>query len=229
MDFSDFDYLPAKGGAKTVDDTYVNFAVAYNTIGFWSTLFNDILSVPVAGFANGLTKTATETSTNTFEWSLSFLANSVSYVGTLVAVKGSSTYTLELNAAPSSSPSSTFKYFDAVVHNDLSNVEWNIYKDDMGSVKVLDGTFTDDDVSGFQTLEYTYVLAAQTETSSSIEFNYTSGADYNSAYYMTMSTGMVDVEWDAALKAGRVKSLHHFVDEDWHCWNDVLGDITCAK
>ena len=97
----------------------------------------------------------------------------------------------------------------------------------MGSVKIVDAVWSKDAVSGFKSLEYTYVEPGQTETNSSIEYNYTAGADYNAAFYMSMSTGDVDVEWDLASKAGRVMSVAAFTDSNWHCWNDVLADITC--
>jgi len=228
MDFSDFDYLPTKGSAKIIEDTYVNYTAAYNSVGFWKALLeDDLLAVPVAALANAHTKTAQEVSSGTFEWSLSFSAQSTSYTGTLTAVKGSTTYSLELSLIPGSG--SAFKFFDATISNDLSSADWQIYEDDMGSVKVLDGLYSMNSTSGFESLEYTYVKSGETEYNSSIEYNYTPAADYDAAFYMSMSTGDVDVEWDTASDAGRVKSIAAFSDTDWHCWNDILADITCAK
>ncbi len=230
MDFSDFNSTPSKGTAKIIEDTYVNYTVARTNVAFWKDLLEeDLLAIPVAGLVNALTKTGQEVSSNTFEWTLSFSAQSTSYTGKLVAVKGTSSFTMELNIAPSSSPTSTFKYFDATVSNDLSSADWNIYKNSSGSVKVLDGLYSYNSVSEFESLEFTYVEPSQTETNSSIEYNYVLGADYDGAFYMSMSEGDVDVEWDISSNAGRVMSPAAFTDTDWHCWNDVLADIGCTK
>lgn len=228
LDFSDFQTNPGdgKGTAKIVEDTYVNYTAAYININFWETLLeDDLLAVPVAGLSNALSKTGQEVSSGTFEWNLSFSAQSVSYVGTLVAVKGASSFTMELNAAPSGS--AEVKYFDATVSNDLSSVDWSIYNS--SSSKVLDGLYSMDETSGFESLEFDYVLSGQTETNSSIEYNYTPSATYDAAFYMIMSTGAVDVEWNTSSSQGRVKSSAAFSDTNWHCWNDVLADISCSK
>lgn len=230
MDFSDFNSLPTKGTAKIIEDTYVNYTVAHTYVSFWKDLLEeDLLAIPVAGLANALTKTGQEVSSDTFEWTLSFSAQSISYTGKLVAVKGTSSFTMELNIAPSSSPTSTFKYFDATVSNDLSSADWNIYKNSSGSVKVLDGLYSYNAISEFESLGFTYVEPSQTETNSSIVYNYVPAADYDGAFYMSMSDGDVDVEWDILSNAGRVMSLADFADSDWHCWNDVLADIGCTK
>lgn len=230
MDFSDFNSLPSKGTAKIIEDTYVNYTAAFNNVAFWRTLLeDDLLAIPVAGLANALTKTGQEVSSGTFEWSLSFSALGTSYVGDLVAVKGTTSYTVQLNVAPSSSPASTFKYFDGTISNDLSSADWNIFMNSSGSVKVLDGLYSYNAISEFESLNFTYVEPSQTETNSSIEYNYVSTADYNAAFYMSMSTGDVDVEWDMSSKAGRVMSSAAFTDSDWHCWNDILADIVCVK
>jgi len=227
MDFSDFNSVPVKGDAKIIEDTYANYTVAYNYVAIWKTLLeDDLLAIPVAALANALTKAGQEVTSSTFTWSLSFTANSTSYVGTLTATKGSSSFSMSLDAAPSSSPTNTFQYFYADVSNDLSTVDWQINKNDGGgSVTVLDGLYTMNETSGFESLEFTYVESGQTESFSTIEFNVLTSGDYDAAFYMDMSDGLVDVEWDISSSAGRVKSLFDFTDSDWHLWNDVLADI----
>lgn len=230
MDFSDFNSLPGKGDAKIIVDTYDNYTEAYNNVNFWKVLLqDDLLAVPAAGLANALTKTGQEISNNTFEWSISFNANSANYVGKLTAVKGTTTFTISLEAAPSTSLSNTFEYLTGVVSNDLSTADWQVYKNDGGSVKVLDGLYTINATSGFESLEYTYVESGETESNSTIEFNVLTSGDYDAAFYMSMSAGNVDVEWDTATRAGRVKSPTEFSDTNWHCWSDILADIVCAK
>mgnify|MGYP005838248531 CR=1 FL=1 len=226
MDFSDFNSLPSKGSAKIIQDTYENYTEAYNNVNFWKDLLqDDLLAIPVAGLANALTRTGQEVTTNTFEWSLSFNANLTSYLGTLTATKGSTTFTITLSAAPSASPSSTFQYLYGEVSNDLSTADWQVNKNDGGSVAVLDGLYTYNATSGFESLEYTYTETGQAESMSTIEFNVLTSGDYDAAFYMSLSAGNVDVEWDTTTRAGRVKSPAAFTDTNWHYWNDVLADF----
>jgi hypothetical protein len=134
---------------------------------------------------------------------------------------------MSINAAPSSSPSSTFQYLYGEVANDLSTADWQINKNDGGSSTILNGLYTMNATSGFESLEYTYTESGETENFSTIEFNVLTSGDYDAAFYMSMSAGDVDVEWDTSSDAGRVKSFAAFSDNDWHCWNDVLADAVC--
>lgn len=227
MDFSDFVSLPTKGTTKVIEDTYDNYTAAYNRVVFWKNLLeDDLLAIPAAGLANALTKTGQEVTSGTFEWTLNFTANSTNYVGKLTATKGASNYTISLNAAPGSSPSSTFQYLYGEVSNDLSTADWQVNKNTGGgSETVLNGVYTMNATSGFESLEYTYTESGQTESFSTIEFNVLTSGDYDAAFYMSMSAGDIDVEWDTYTMAGRVRSLADFANTDWHYWNDVLADI----
>ena len=84
-----------------------------------------------------------------------------------------------------------------------------------------------DFVEGDASLEYTYVEPGQAETNSYIRWEYIPGADYDARYTISLSTGMINIEWDTATKAGRVKDPVYFEDSEWHCWNDLLQDIDC--
>lgn len=224
MDFSDFDTPPPADGTKIVVNNYTYYREAHTDLGFWRSLLeDDLLAIPVAALANARTKTGQEASSGTFEWSLSFSALSASYVGTLKAVKGSTSYTLELNVAPSSSPSSTVKYLDGTVSNDLSTADWNIFE---GSVHVLDGLYNKNATSGYTSLDYTYVKTGQAESNSSILYTYTpSASPYNATFDLDMSYGLVEIEWDTSTMAGRVKSPNLTDPATWYAWTTNLADI----
>ena len=137
---------------------------------------------------------------------------------------------MEMVIALSSLPAVKFTYFDGVCRYDHTHSEWNLYKNVEGSsVKVLEVVWDKDFVEGDASLKYTYVEPGMAETNSFILWDYVPTADYDASYNITLSTGVLNIEWDTSTKAGRVNDPVKFEDSLWHCWNDVLVDIDCPQ
>ena len=236
MDFSDFQDNPAdiKGLAvpgKGVAEAYVNFVHAYLNVSFWNAFTTGSLLLPVSSYAYALQQTPEYAGNDTWKWSYQFDIDvlELSYTATLTGKRiDNETFSMEMNIALTSLPAVKFTYFDGVCRYDHTHAEWNLYKNVNGtSVKTIEVEWDKDFVAGDASLRYTYVEPGQVETDSYILWEYTPGADYNAAYTISLATGMINIEWDTTTKAGRVKDPANFEDDAWHCWNDLLVDITC--
>jgi len=126
-------------------------------------------------------------------------------------------------------PEEGVRWFDGVVSYDHTSAEWTVYKE--GSLAVLEITWNKDFETGDADLTYTYVEPDQTETGSSIKWEYRPGEMYDAAYTITMSESTTIIEWNISTLEGRVKAPAFFEDEEWRCWDSFangLADIDCV-
>lgn len=233
MDFSDFQDTPGdivKGlDAKAASATYVNFNYAYQTVSFWNAFTAISLIVPVSSYSYALQQEPVYLGNNKWEWSYNFMVEQEEFTATLTGERiDNEKFSMVMNIAFADLPLLKAKYFDGICRYDHTAAEWNLYKlDNATSIKTLEIDWTKNYETGEASLKYTYVEPGQTETNSSINWVIDPDASYNAGYYIDLSTGLVNIEWDTTSKAGHVSSPSYFEDSDWHCWNDLLQDITC--
>lgn len=227
MDFSDFDTNPAQN--KGIVTTYDNFVYSFLTVSFWSSISGGSIALPVAAYSYMLDKEGEYTGDNTWQWEYQFTYEQSSITATLTAERiDNEQFSMEMVIKGPNTPESGFKWFDGVVRYDHTAASWNVYVyEDGSSVKLLEVSWTKDYEAETSSLTYTYVYPGQNETGSYITLGKDPSLDYNAWYTISLSSGMVEIQWDSETKAGRVKSENHFEDTNWHCWNGELQDITC--
>ncbi len=228
MDFSDFQD-PAGNDVKSETFTYYNFNYAYQTVSFWNAFTTISLLVPVSSYAYALQQDPVYLGNNKWEWSYNFTVQEQEFIATLRAERlDNEEFSMVMNIALADLPLLKLKYFDGICRYDHTAAEWNLYKfDNATSIKTLEISWTKNFETGEASLMYTYVEPGQVETNSSITWVYDPDDTYDAGYYIDLSTGMVDIEWDIATKSGHVRAPYFFENSDWHCWNELLQDIEC--
>ena len=60
-----------------------------------------------------------------------------------------------------------------------------------------------------------------------IEYGLTNNTDYNAYYILNNQpeNEQIDIQWNTVTKAGRIKDLAHYGDNDWHYWDSGRDDI----
>jgi hypothetical protein len=58
------------------------------------------------------------------------------------------------------------------------------------------------------------------------------GANYSTGFNRSFElfagpANILDIEWNAPQRYGRVRHEAHFGDTDWHCWDTNLFDVDC--
>jgi hypothetical protein len=227
MDFSDFSSPPA--GMKSNELSYVNFVYSYTTLSFWNASAVIVTALPVAAYSYALTQSPEYLGDNTWEWSFEFSFNSQTYLATLTGKRlNNEEFSMEMVIGPASMPDEGQKWFDGVVRYDHTSADWVLYKE--GSLEVLEIAWNKDYVTEEADLTYTYVEPDQEETGSYIMWEYRPGEVYDAAYNISMSEGLITMEWNLSTIEGRVKSPVYFEDENWHCWDSFangLADVDC--
>lgn len=226
MDFSDFDSRPDQ---KSKGTTYNNFVYSYLNVVFWNTVSTASLAVPAIAYGHMLNQNARYLGDNVWEWVDYFTYVQTDYVATLTATRlNNEEFSMEMVIAEESNPEAGFKWFEGIVRYDHTSATWDIYKYDGGSpVKILEVDWTRDYEDDTSSLTYIYVEPGQAETGSSINFGIDPSLDYNAWYTISLSTETIEIQWDRATKAGRVRNPDYFSDNNWHCWDAYLADIEC--
>lgn len=227
MDFSDFTSPP--GAMKNSDLSYVNFVFSYTTVSFWSASAVLVSALPVAAYKNALIQSPEYLGDNTWEWAFDFTWDSQAYVATLTGARiNNEEFSMEMIIAPAAMPEQGTLWFDGVARYDHTSADWTFYKG--GTTAVLEISWNKDFETEEADLTYTFTEPDQTETGSYIMWDYRPGEVYDVAYTISMSEGMINIEWNALSIEGRVKSPAYFEDENWHCWDSYangLVDIEC--
>ncbi|HCC72102.1 MAG TPA: hypothetical protein DEQ09_13265 [Bacteroidales bacterium] len=223
MDFSDFDERPDTKGT-----TYNNFVYSFLNVAFWNTVTTSSLAFPALAYVNMVGQNARYLGDNSWEWAYYFTYEQTDYVATFTTSRiNNETYSAEMMIAEEATPEAGFKWFDGVVRFDRTAASWNVYKDAASPVKVIEVDWTKNYEANTSSLTYTYVEPAQDETGSSITFGKDPSLAYNAWYTISFSSETIEIQWDMATKAGRVRNEDHFLDTDWHCWDASLVDIEC--
>ena len=75
-------------------------------------------------------------------------------------------------------------------------------------------------------IKYTNIVPGGSENGGYISFTVAQSQAYDRSYviYNRGKNESMEIAWNAATKAGRVKDLIHFGDSAWHCWDTSLKD-----
>lgn len=227
MSFSDFDTQPA--GTKGITDTYYNFVHSYVNVAFWNGVAALTTALPVAAYLHLLNQDPEYLGDSTWEWTYDFTHNDIDYIATLTGERISNEeFSMEMVIATAALPALGTKWFDGIVRYDHTHAEWNLYYSEGGiAIKALEVEWDKDFELNTSEITYTYLVPGQANTGSYITAGTDPALDYDAYYLISISTGVINIEWDTDTKAGRVKDPVYFEDSNWHCWNSYLLDIDC--
>lgn len=85
--------------------------------------------------------------------------------------------------------------------------------------------------TGLEVIRYTNIIPNNVNNGDFIEHRKGIGAaeNFDRAYdiFKMEKDNLLEINWDATNKNGRVKDAMKFGDEEWHCWNQFLQDTDC--
>ncbi len=231
-DFSDFD--DGKANLKSLDSsstdsTKDNWSYSALNVGVWQTILTVTLIVPVAAFQEAFNHDPTWDSQNKeWIWSYDYQTLGGTYTASLHGRVGTNTIKWEMYVSKSGSYSD-FLWYEGISQTDKSSGVWTLYKSPDNQVEFLDiewNRYSD----GTADIKYTNVEDGAEGEGGYIFYGTTlQDPDYDAFYdiYNAKEDATVNIKWHRDVKAGKVKSEHHFGDTDWHCWNEDLEDAVC--
>lgn len=238
------DFVPQKkssaepAGTKGVENSSWEFAALVS--GYWNTILNTTLAVPVSAYISATQAKPSYVSENLWLWSFN----------TSVTVNQTTTvYKCRLSgeiretdvewkmhiSGDGANAFPEFMWLEGTSEKDGSSGKWIIYH----SPQYIEEALTVDwskNGGEIGTVRYTYVRSLNSSRlpdpfkGSTITFGKANNAlnqFYDIRYFNGISFSEVRVEWNSASKEGRVRSASYFGNTNWYCWNSNLVNAVC--
>lgn len=205
-----------------------NWANAAVHVFVWQTAINLTMVLPVAAYAEAVKNHEPEyIGEQTWEWTYDFtvlVKHSAKLHGTVrgdsvdwkMYISKEGAFENFLWYTGTSAFNGTGGYWDLVKSptetGNWLHIDWKRNNDETGYIK-YSGVKNGSDIYG------DYIHAERT------------GNDLDAKYDIRDASESKDVfiEWSTQFKNGRIKSSKLFSDENWHCWDESLHDVDCAK
>ena len=242
IDFSNFD--SQKKSVESIDDIKgvenSNWEFAALVAGYWKTLINVTLAVPVATFVLATQNNPAFVEENVWQWSYntSVTVNQVSviYKARLVGQIRETDILWKMNISKEGTGAfGEFVWFEGTSKPDGTGGQWILNHSSQFPEVVLqiDWSKSGNSVSA---VKYSYVRTLNNTRQpdpfkgSFIEYGNTNAAlnsFYNIHYYNGIEFSDVRVEWNSSSREGRARSVSYFGNNNWYCWNSNLVNIVC--
>lgn len=235
IDFSDFDdgsksVLFNSVDLRGVDTvTYDNWGFAGANVVIWNTILTIGLAVPVASFVES------------FNHEGVYQPDDNSWIWTYDVLVGLTKYTAELHAEiindyvhwkmyiSQQGGYSDFLWYTGESKSDRTEGTWTLYNtpNDPAPLLGIDWHRSSDNTTG--DIRYTNIVPYGAENGGYISHAITTETPFDANYdiYNKGQDNLTEIEWNRAVKDGRITDMNHFGDEEWHCWDNLLQDIDC--
>lgn len=239
IDFSNFDSEP-KSADITISPAgsalLSNWGFSALVAGYFRTVMAVTLAVPVYSFQQAIHEPAQYQGDKTWEWSYTTTSMNNTYKARLTGQIRKDDVLWEMYLSQEGTGGfPEFRWFYGTSNLEVTQGQWILNQSYQYQEPVLQidwkrtGTETG-------TVKYTYIRELNDTRlsdplkNSYIEYGKITGnydSYYNIHYFNGISFSDVNVEWNSVTKNGRVKCQAYFLDNQWHCWNNNLLNITC--
>jgi hypothetical protein len=226
MDFSNFSNPNDTLSAREIA-TYQNWGYSYANVVVWQTILTVGLAVPVASFVESFNHEAVyHPDQNNWTWSYNVTVNLVVYEAELTGYLQADSVVWEMRVTAGNQYSNFLWYYgksafdktggywilqeNPLDPNPLLRIDWHKYAD------------------GTADISYTNIRPGAPENGGYIFYG-SALIEFNRFYHIYNKglDNLTEIEWSSVAKNGHVKDLHHFGDNDWHCWDVSLMDVVC--
>lgn len=244
MDFSDFSAAKKSldlFAAKDVPDPDENFSFSATVVGVWNTILTVNLIVPVAAFKLAKNTNPVWVADKTWEWKYSVTGVTGTYKARLVGKIQTSNISWEMYITREGTGAfAEFMWFEGTTALDGNSGQWILNYNNLFPEPYIqiDWSKTGSSVGS---IKYTYVRNLKDDRTSDpfknsyIQYGLTAAA-LNAFYTVSIYEPLVVqdfvqvfIEWNTVAGNGRVKALHKFGDNNWHCWDTDKNNITCPS
>lgn len=229
MDFSDFNNPSDTLQSLKAAGTYHNWGVAFLSVSVWNAMITLGTAVPVAAYAEALRQNPVYLGDSRWEWSYDITVMSIQFSASLIAERISNEeFTAEMYITrPGAGGFEDFKWYEGTIRYDHTGASWTLYENPANPSPIVTIVWNRDWEAGSLDLTYTNVKAGDNENGSFISFSVDPSKEYDAAYTISLSAGVINIEWNRETKAGRIKSPVRFGNSMWHCWNSSLQSMVC--
>ncbi|HAH22249.1 MAG TPA: hypothetical protein DCL77_00495 [Prolixibacteraceae bacterium] len=236
IDFSKLITADKSASIETGDKS--NLVVAATVVGFWNFYLGANLVFPAASFKLAMNNTPVLIGDNKWQWTYNFEAIGSTYKARLTGQVSLSGVKWEMYISKEGVDAfPELKWYEGTSSLDGKSGQWILNHSQQFPEPFLQ---IDWKVvgSGIGNIKYTYIRDKKDDRTtdlfknSFIEYGLTTNS-LNAFINVHQNTGVVNafndtsIEWSTTTHKGHIKSISHFQDELWHCWNEVGDNVTC--
>ncbi|HEX7492870.1 MAG TPA: hypothetical protein VF346_01515, partial [Bacteroidales bacterium] len=231
IDFSNF--ISAKKSIELISDqkgtNNSNWEFAASVAGFWKSIINTTLAVPVAAFNEAINQVPAYVSAKNWQWSYNVSFLNVTYKARLTGLIRATDIQWKMYVTREGTGGfAEFLWFEGTSLLDGTGGQWILYESATAPDAILQIDWTKTGLSvGY--VKYTYVKNNAFKNSF-IEYGLTTNAlnaYYTIHYYNSVKFSDVNVEWNTTTFNGHVKSLDYLGDTNWYCWDANKLNVVC--
>ncbi|MBV2245630.1 MAG: hypothetical protein KUL83_00570 [Lentimicrobium sp.] len=225
----DFDQMgqPSDTTGSREATSFHNWGYAYLNVLAWHTAVNIAMFVPVAAFTESFNHEAIyDPQSNNWNWSYNVTANNTTYLARLSGKYVADSVEWEMRITQSGAYND-FLWFYGTSAADQSGGYWLLNENPALPQRILriDWKRTSNE---FGSISYRNIKPGDAQNGAYITYGAT--AENFNRYYIIHNQAAANtthIEWHATDLNGRIKDPAHFNDNDWHCWDTHLRDISC--
>jgi len=205
-----------------------NWYYAAGTVVTWGAILVTTLIVPVAAFRASFDHTPVQQPDGSWLWSYSVNSGNATYTAKLHGQFITEGVHWEMKISKEGEYEDFLWYYGEC---DLPATEgfWILKRSPAIQEDLLQIDWSRNISAGTHGAKFTNIVPSGPLNGSYIDTQYTKGTPYDHIWdlYNNGEDNHTYIEWSSTIKEGRVKNSNYFGDNDWHCWDSDLMNVTC--
>jgi hypothetical protein len=219
--------IPAATTADALGDRS-NWTFAALNVGFWNLAGFIGLAIPVTSFAESIKQTPVNQPDGSWIWTYSITVAGITYSAELHGKYISSGVRWEMYITKQNEYTDFLWYYG---ESDTNNTKgyWLLKDKPSNPNDLLRIDWQRNPANETGDIRYTNIVPGGIENGGYISFEVSQDEPYNRSYiiYNKGKNETTYIEWSNTTITGRVKDSIHFKDNNWHCWDSNLNNVTC--
>lgn len=224
----DWDLFPTTSKKSINEDlSIVNWFYSAASIVVWNTVVAANIVIPTVAYGEAFQHEAVYQGNETWEWSYSKTINQRTIVARLVGSRiDNENFKMEMFLSETGN-FPEFLWFEGVVRYDHTAANWTLIHSPQNPVAYLDISYKKDFETDSTGIRYTVIDPDNDLYNGYIDYGIDPDMDMDGHYTISRSDTITYIEWNTETNEGRVKDQRQYGDNDWHCWDTMLGDVEC--
>lgn len=218
--------LDERGGPTS----FRNWFYAGSNIVVWNVILGVNMAIPVASFMEAFNHDAVYDGQGAFVWSYDFNLGNDTFLAELSArlINGNQDVEWVMNISKVGGFTNV-EWYRGVTSRDNSRATWTLNHRPNNPEPLIDILHERDIATNQISTRYTNLIPNNENNGDYIEYKTLVNSDFNRSYdvFRANTNELLEIEWNAPSREGRVRNPDFFNDNDWRCWDQDLRDTDC--
>lgn len=229
VDFSDFPDTNSSPLPK-IFLTRNNWSWAALNVSVWNSVLTLTLAIPAAAFLESFNHLPVYQQDGTWLWQYSVNFQDTVYTAKLYGQINQWRVDWRMLLSKDGAYND-FEWFTGYSNKEATQGEWTLNKNPESPIPFLSIDWYRNSSDGTGNIKYTNIVPGEPDNGSYISYSKTNEVPYNRSYLIfgKEENRLTEIKWNYEQLFGRVKDQIHFLNQNWHCWDNLLNDIVCEE